>query len=157
MTPDSVEARPLPPVEELAPLFPFLDRDEVRVFCSYLEMKEFPSDYVLMREGEAGDYMGFLVGGKLAVKKETSFPGRYILIAVIEPGSMVGEISVVEKGFRNATVVTMEPSRLLILTYDQMEKMLGQHPALGIKLLKRIIHVIGYRLRKASERLSLIL
>ena len=148
---------PMPAAQELNGIFPFFAQHELETFLPYLTLKEWPAEQVIMRDGDPGDFMGFLLAGKLAVKKETSFPGKYILVAVIEPGSMVGEISVVEKGQRSATVVTMENSRLLVLSFEAMERMLLENNELAVKLLKRIIHVLGYRLRKASERLSWIL
>jgi CRP-like cAMP-binding protein len=110
-----------------------------------------------MKSGEPGDFLGFLVEGKLAVKMETIFPGKFILVAVLERGSLVGEISAVDGGSRHATVVAAEKSRLLILSCEKMEQMLRQTPALGLKLLRRIIHVLGHRLDKASDRLARLL
>lgn len=125
--------------------------------CSFLELQDWPANEVVMRDGESGDFMAFLVKGKLAVKKETSFPGKYILVALLESGSMVGEVAVIGDSLRNATVVAIENSQLLILTREKMDQLLKHNPQLGIKLLKRIIQVQGSRLQKASDRLSRLL
>ncbi|MDH4332310.1 MAG: cyclic nucleotide-binding domain-containing protein [Desulfobulbaceae bacterium] len=121
---------------------------------AYLELRVWQPSEILMKNGDPGDFMGFLVEGRLAVKMETIFPGKYILVAMLERGSLVGEISVVEGWRRHATVIAMEKSHLLILSQANMELMLRQSPALGLKLFRRIIHVLGHRLCKASERLS---
>lgn len=143
--------------DELRNIFTFLSEAECVEICAYLELKEWESGAVLMQDGEPGDFMGFLVKGKLTVKKETSFPGKHILVAILEQGSMVGEISAVEPQLRNATVVATEKSRLLVLTHDNLNKLLETNNDLGAKLLKRIIHVLSVRLRKASDRLSWLL
>ena len=143
--------------EEFHEIFPFLTADESEIFCSYLEVQEWPVDGVLMKDGDTGEFMGFLIDGRLAVKKETSFPGKQTLVAILERGSMVGEIAVVEPSPRNATVVAAEKSTLLILTREGLDRLLEENHKLGIKLLKRIIHVLGSRLRKASDRLALLL
>lgn len=143
--------------EELSDIFPFLELSEIPAICSYLELRNWPAGTTLMRDGDTGDSMGFLVRGKLVVKKETAFPGKFVLIAVLERGSMVGEISVVERGKRNATVTAAEECQLLMMTYNNMTKLLEEFPGIGNRLLKRIIHVLGYRLRMASERLSKLL
>jgi len=70
---------------------------------------------------------------------------------------VIGEIFVVEGESRQATVVATEKSHLLILSRERMELMLRQAPVLGVKLLRRIIHVLGHRLGKASDRLSRLL
>lgn len=143
--------------EELRDIFSFLTTDEMGELIPYLEFREWQPSEIVMKNGDPGDFMGFLVEGKLAVKMEAIFPDKYILVAVLERGSMVGEVSVVEEGDRHATVVAMEKSRLLILSRENMELMLKQAPSLGLKLFRRIIHVLGHRLGKASDRLSRLL
>lgn len=143
--------------EELRDVFSFLTTDEMGELIPYLEFREWQPSEVVMKNGAPGDFMGFLIEGKLAVKMEAIFPDKYILVAVLERGSMVGEVSVVEEGERHATVVAMEKSRLLILSRENMELMLRQAPSLGLKLFRRIIHVLGHRLGKASDRLSRLL
>lgn len=141
----------------LTALLPFFQAQEWQEVLPYLTQRSVAADEVLMRDGAPADFMGFLLAGRLAVKRETAFPGKYILVAVIEPGGIVGELAAVEKGRRNATVVAMEECRLLLLSSDAVTRLLAEQNALGVTLLKRIIHVQGHRLRRASERLSWIL
>jgi len=143
--------------EELHDIFSFLSAEEMAELFAYLEWKAWQSGETVMKGGETADFMGFLVDGKLAVKMDATFPDKFILVAVLERGSLVGEISVVEGERRQATVVATEKSHLLILSRERMELMLRQAPALGVKLLRRIIHVLAHRLGKASDRLSRLL
>ena len=135
----------------------FLSDQESSEICAYLEMRNWESGEVLMKDGEPGDFMGFILAGKLAVKKETKFPGRFTLVAILEPGAMVGEISVVDGGLRTATVVAMERVELLVLTCGSLDRLLDEKPVLGIKVLKRIIHVLSLRQRRTYDRLSTLL
>ncbi len=141
----------------LAPILKFLTEEERVILCPYLEHMIWQKGEVLMNDGEPGDFMGFLLSGKLAVKKETSFPGRFTLIAILDKGAMVGEISAVDRGLRTATVAAMETSELLILTCDSLDHLLNENPPLGTKILKRIIHVLSLRQRRSYDRLSAIL
>lgn len=144
--------------EELTDIFSFLSAEEMSELFAYLEFREWQAAEVVMRSGDPGDFMGFLVAGKLAVKMAGIFPDKSILVAVLERGSLVGEISVLEEGGRRqATVVATEKSHLLILPREKMELMLERSPALGLKFFRRIIHVLGHRLGKASDRLSRLL
>jgi CRP-like cAMP-binding protein len=141
----------------LAKSFPYLLPEECKVLCGFLEYKKCAKDEVFIRQGDAGDFMGFLLQGRLAIKKETSFPGKFVLVAILEGGSLVGEISVVEENPRSATVVAMEESEILVLRRDKAEKLLEENPLLAVKLLKKIIRVLGARLQKASARLAQLL
>lgn len=150
-------ALPLATVRELSAILPFFSSQEVEDLLPYVTQRTVAAGEGLLRDGDPADFLGFLLAGRLAVKKETSFQGKYILVAVIEPGGLVGELAAVEKGRRSATVVAMEECRLLLLSHDAMNRMLVEKSALGIAVLKRVIHVQGHRLRQASERLSWIL
>jgi len=143
--------------EELNDIFSFLSEEEMGLLFAYLELREWQAGEIVLKKGEPADFMGFLVVGKLAVKMEAIFPGRFILVAVLERGSMLGELSVVEGGGRYATVVATENSHLLIISRKNMELMLGQAPALGLKIFQRIISVLGHRLGEASGRLARLL
>ncbi len=143
--------------EDLAVLFPFLPAEERRKFCSYLEPRQIAADTGLIIQGESGDFMGFLVSGKLGVKKETSFTGKYVLLAILERGAMFGEIAIAEKNKRTANVVSMEECRLLVLNRSMADRLLAEEPVLGTLLLKQIVHVVGRRLQKISERLASLL
>lgn len=143
--------------EDLKSVFKFLAEEEIEELCRYLEVRDLPADATLMAEGEPGDFMGFLVKGKLAVKKETPFPGKHVLLAILEPGTMVGEISAMEHGSRNATITALESSRLLILTRQRMDVLLKTSPVLGGKILRRIIQVLSLRLKRADDRLARLL
>ena len=138
--------------------FPFISDEDAVSLCRYLEPRDWPAGTQVIEKNEPGDYMGFLVKGKLVVKKETSFADKYVLVAILERGSMFGEIAVVEDGTtRNATVVAVEDSQALILTRVAMDCLLVENPPLGAKVLKRIIQVLSQRLKKASDRLARLL
>jgi CRP-like cAMP-binding protein len=143
--------------DALNTVFKFLTKEEGLDFCPYLELRSWNKGDVLMNDGEQGDFMGFVLDGKLAVKKETNSPGRFTLIAILDRGAMVGEISVVDRGLRTATVAAMEDTSLLVLSCDDLERLIAEKPALGFKLLRRIIHVLSLRQRRAYDRLSALL
>ena len=143
--------------EELAVVFKFLTPDEVHELTDYLEYREYSPGTVVIKEGELGEYMGFLAGGKLEIKKETNFPGKFVIVAILDRGTMVGEMAVVEKLPRSATVMVKEEAKLLILTTEKMEQLIAEKPQLGIKILKRILHILSLRLRSLDDRLSWLL
>lgn len=146
-----------PQVEDVQETFNFLAQDELQALCPYLEMREWKADDTVMHEGERENYMGFLVKGKLAVKKQTGFLNKFIIIAILNQGTMVGEGAFLDHGPRSSTVVAIEDCRLLILTGEKMNQLIEDSPVLAIKLLKRILHIISLRLRKAGDRIAELL
>lgn len=144
--------------DDLSEVFRFLSSiDEIEEFCNYLDLKDIRAGSILLKEGEPADRMGFLVSGKLTIKKETSFPGKHILVAILDKGALVGELSVLNRAPRTATVEATEDSQLLMLSSDNLERLLEKNPTLGVKLLKRMFYVVGLRVRQADDRLIRLL
>ena len=146
-----------PQAEDIKKVFSFLSSEEVGELCPYLVLKEWEQDATVMQEGEFEDYMGFVVEGKLAVKKLTGYWGKQIVIAILDKGTMVGEGAFIDQGPRSNTIVAMENSRLLILEAKRMDDLILNKPMLAIKLMKYMLHIISMRLRKAGDRISELL
>jgi CRP-like cAMP-binding protein len=145
------------PAEDIRKAFSFLSSEEIEELCSYLQLNEWPEDAVVMKEGAVEDYVGFLIEGKLAVKKKTGFWGKHIIIAILERGAIVGEGAFIETGPRSNDVVAMESCRLLTLSNSKMDQLTLNNPLLAVKLMKRMLYIMSLRLRKASDRISELL
>ena len=143
--------------EDIKKAFKFLSTEEIEELCSYLELREWQTDAVVMDEGGADDYVGFLIEGKLAVKKKTGYWGKHIIIAILEKGAMVGEGAFIDSGPRSTTVIAMEPCRILVLSVQKMDELVLNNPYLSITLMKRMLYITSIRLRKAGERISELL
>lgn len=146
-----------PQIEDVRKALNFLSDQETRNLCQYLELREWPTDAVVMQEGAFEDYMGFVVDGKLAVKKKTGYWGKQIVIAILDRGTMVGEGAFIDKGPRSNTVMAMENSRLVTLTAQRMDELVLNNPMLAIKIMKHMLHIMSLRLRKAGDRISEVL
>jgi len=144
--------------EDIRQAFSFLSAAETVELCSYLELREWPADAVVFKEGvSADDYVGFLIEGKLVVKNKTEYWDKNIIIAILEKGAMVGEGAFLDSGPRSNDVIAVEPSRLLTLSVRKMEELIAKNPTLAIKILKRMLYIMNKRLRKAGERISELL
>jgi len=76
-------------------------------YVAHLPEVELGADEVLLREGEPGGRIWVLVSGSLRVMK-----GDLAVSAISEPGSAVGEMSVLLGTDHSATVEAIEPSKL---------------------------------------------
>lgn len=144
-------------LHDLKLCFPGFENDQLEVMLPYLQCRQFIAGEIVLTQGDPGDFMGFVVKGKMVVKKETLFPGKHILLAILEDGSMFGEISLASAHTRSATVVAVEDSATLILTHENADTLFKEHPALALKLMKNILAVVGLRLQKSGSRLAELL
>lgn len=135
-------------------IFRFFDDAEIDQIIPYFEITDFSPNDSVFDEGDEGDFIGFVVSGKLEVKKQTEFKGRYVILARLGRGSLAGELSMITGQPRTATINAVEDSRLLILKREALEVFTQAYPESGIKLLKGVIQTISIRLTSIAGRLT---
>ena len=137
-------------------IFSLLDDEDIEKITPFFQLIEYPEKTVVFREGDPGDFVGFVISGKVEVKKQTEFKGNQLIIALLTKGAMVGELSIFDNRKRSATVEAVEDTTLLLLRHDSLEALIQEFPYTGVKILKGLIRILSLRLRKATERLTTI-
>jgi CRP-like cAMP-binding protein len=137
-------------------IFYLLNDEDMEQIAPFFELKDYPANTVIFREGDLGDFVAFVVSGKLEVKKQTEFKGNQLIIALLGSGALVGELSMFDKHNRSATVETKEDTILIMLKNESFDALIQKYPYIGVKILKGFIRVLSLRLRKATERLTTI-
>ena len=137
-------------------IFHLLSNEELEQIIPYFEILNCPSGKTLFNEGDSGDFIGFVMSGKLEVKKQTEFKGREIVLALMEKGTFVGELSWMDNHPRSSTVLAVKDSELIILSRENFESILQKYPQTGIKILRGLNRILSIRLRKAVDRLAAI-
>ena len=134
-------------------IFHQLEDREIEQLLPCFELNHYPAQTPVFREGDNGDYIGFVLTGRLKVIKATPFPDHHVVLATVGQNSFVGEFSMLDGERRTATVITLEPSELLLLHRPPLERLFSDHPRTGVKILKGINRIVQLRLQKLSERL----
>ena len=134
------------------PLFSGLDIDETRKLGAFMYVYEAPPGVTIITEGESGDFMMLLVNGMVDVLRRNryNYPSR---IAVAHSGHALGEMSMFDGEPRFASCVTLEHSRISVLTRDAMMLVLTDEPKLGNKILLKLVQLLSERLRQTSAKL----
>lgn len=106
----------------------------------------------LYLEGESATSASFLISGELEVLK--ALPGGGAArIAVIQPGSMIGEMALVAGGTRTATVRAMTQVSVMTVLRDFFCAALDQISVPAYKVLRCVIHNLAVRLDEHQERI----
>jgi CRP/FNR family transcriptional regulator len=100
----------------------------------------------LFRRGDAGDGCYWLDSGTLKVMVASEI-GEERILAVLGPGSIVGEFAVMDGLPRSATVVAMRPSTLQFLSRAAFQARLQENPSIYQFLVSTLVE----RLRQADE------
>lgn len=138
-------------------VFPDYTTNEIdKLFC-YLELRRYSVGETVWKQADPMEYMGFLVAGRLVVKRQGRFPGKNIILAILEKASMFGEMSVAASHQHSVTISALEETQAYVLSFDNAQKLFQKEPALAIKLLKKIVVICGLRLQHSGSRLAELL
>ena len=115
-----------------APLFARCSRRELAEIASIADEIDIPAGKELTREGATGREFFVLLDGTADVKKN----GRPI--NRLSAGDFFGEIALVSRVPRTATVVATSPLRVLVITDRAFRSLLDQSPQLQTKVMQAL-------------------
>jgi len=142
----------IPLLKEVAFFEDFSD-EELEFFSKKVSLRYVPEDTWLIKKGEIGDYLFFIVEGGVEVRLDQKDTKR-IVIATFTRGACVGEMAMVDDYPRSADIVVTKPSELLLLTRNGFERMCRENPAAGIKFLRSLAKNLSIRLRMTTGRFA---
>ena len=106
---------------------------------------------MLIKEGEAGNFMGLIIEGKVEIIKHSGDKGSRL--AILNPSQTFGELSIIDGGTCSASARAATDTILLITDKDHLHRLSQSHPELSYRVLWRIAALLSKRLRKTSGEL----
>lgn len=135
------------------PMFDKLSIKDLNLISQHMHIINVAAGDIIFREGETGDYVFFVVDGQLEVIKKTE-SGKEVALCKLRRNNSIGEMAVIDEFLRSATVRALTKSTLVTLTRKSFNRILGEHPLIGIQILKSISRLLSLNLRKTSSRLA---
>ena len=132
-----------------APLFAALDDEASGALLTSMSRVDLPRGEVLFHEGDPGDRLYVITGGKVKLGR-TSPDGRENLLAVLGPGEMFGELSLFDPGPRTATATAVSDVRLVGLGHQDLRAWLSGRP----EVAQHLLQALAQRLRRTNEALG---
>jgi len=132
------------PEEALArvPLFSMLPKKELARLSGQAHDRTFPAGAVLTVEAEGGTTFGVIVEGQAAVSVHGR-PAR-----TLGPGDYFGEMALIDRSYRSATVTAETPLRCLLFVAWVFRPFAMDHPETAWALLEAMVQ----RVRDAEAR-----
>lgn len=123
------------------PMFRELDIFTLQQIQKIAAYKRIAAGETVITEGEEGDSLYVVIHGRVGVYKGGE------RINEIGPGGLVGEMAVIEKQRRSATIRTLEETEFLIIEGGDFEKLLERNSSIS----NAVIRTLSGRLRKMLE------
>jgi CRP-like cAMP-binding protein len=114
------------------PLFAHCTRGEIAKVASIADEVDVRAGKELIREGDRAHEFFVLLEGTADVRRK----GRKI--NALEPNDFFGEIALVSRSPRTATVTTTSDSQLLVITASAFRSLLDQSPRIQLRVLEAL-------------------
>jgi len=119
---------------------------EVGALFVAARLRSLKAGEVLFAAGDAGDGCYLLDRGLLKVTMTSSW-GEERIIAILGPGAVFGELSVLDGGPRPASVVALRDCSLRFTSQETLARCMLMHP----KAYQALVAILAFRLRHVYE------
>ncbi|MBK6793406.1 MAG: cyclic nucleotide-binding domain-containing protein [Anaerolineales bacterium] len=123
--------------------FSDLAADELAEMAALTELREYPADHILCREGEYEETFYVIAEGNAVISKQISEDEGERTLRVVGRGDLVGEMALIQNAPRSATVRTKTACAVLEMDKPHFETMLSRSPRMALN----IIHITFDRMR----------
>ncbi len=123
------------------PLFSGLGADALLPVAAITEQESFKAGEVIFEQGDAGEHLYVITRGQVEVVRGEE------RLASLGVGECFGEMAVLDRTKRSATVRTLEDTELLTTGREHFHDLLDLYP----ELARGIARVLTERLRKATQ------
>lgn len=158
----SISERPdLPPEEVAARLLVTpsalddLKLADAKRVVGYMHPQLIAAGTVFIHEGElrGNDYMMLILEGDISVENEMPGAEDSMVVNVIGPGHLIGEMGVLDGSPRSATCTAITDVAAAVLSRTALRRLLRADPAVGARLLLAISKRMADRLRETTRKL----
>jgi len=124
---------------------------EIEELCQFMHCFSAPDGTVLLQEGEEGDHLLVILSGKVVVRK-SDISGATHSIAMVGPGSILGEMSLIDYEPRFASCIASGLTRFVVLSRTDLNEIMALHSRLANKFLIMLLQMMVNRLRDMGTR-----
>ncbi len=127
------EDRAANPPPKLSPqiLFSSLDEPGLLAMIEIFDVRVVSAGTTLVAEGSVGDEAFFVARGELDVQKAGKAGATPIGLARLGSGALFGEMALLSRAPRTATVIAAVPSVVLVANKTDLDRVVGKAPSVG--------------------------
>tara|TARA_A100001037_G_scaffold1296_1_gene1174 strand:+ start:155 stop:1294 length:1140 start_codon:yes stop_codon:yes gene_type:complete len=132
---------------------PTLNNHEINRFIDYLgdygDELLFDSEEIIVNYGDVTTSIDLLISGEALV--EVPANGKWIPVAWIKEGSVIGEIAFLDSHPRTARVIARTECRLFRIDKEAFNELSKNNPQRALEFISRISQIMAYRLRRIEQ------
>jgi sulfate permease, SulP family len=133
-------------------VFAGFNAPDLKAIEPHLNRASYPAGAIVFRENEAGNEV--LIVTKGTASAYLQLPNTNIRLATFAPGTIFGELAILDEGVRSATVVADMDLVCRTLTTSSFAALSTTSPGVAIRLLAAIARELSGRLRVANRTIQ---
>jgi len=133
-----------------------LSASDAREVVGFMKPKRFKLGTVFIREGDVThtDFMMLILDGEVLLQNEVASAGDSMVMSIIGPGSIIGEMGVLDGAPRSATCTATTDLTVALLTRDALLKIINENAPVAARLMLAISKRLSDRLREANRKIK---
>ncbi len=126
-----------------------LDKESLKNLSEITTMQNIAKNQPIYFAKEPSSSIFFLKEGRVKITK-TSAEGKELIIALVNPGEIFGELSILDEGERTDYAITMDNCLICAISKEDFKYFIDKNPDLNLRINK----LIGFKLKKFGERIE---
>jgi CRP-like cAMP-binding protein len=140
-------------------LFDDLNRRELKFVSELVHPRYFKPGEVVFQEGDTGIGMYIIVRGTVNIMVNNRYASndekKDLFVTRLKKGDFFGEISFAEdNGKRTASAIAHEDLLVIGFFKPDLDEIIERNPSTGVKIIGRLLKVLGRRLRETALKVS---
>jgi len=127
-------------------LFKALSFKELAKVLEIIKIKSFAEKTLIIHEGDMGDEMYIILLGSVDVMISNK------TIKTIPKGAYFGEMALVDKEIRSASILAREPTKTLVIQRDDLLSLFKRENRIGLKMMWAMLQHANARLRGNDKK-----
>ncbi len=100
--------------------------------------RKYPKNTIIVSEGDSTDGLFIVLEGRVKIFVSDE-DGHEVVLGTHGPGEYFGEMALLDAGPRSASVITLEPSQMIIVPRDEFRGFVESNPAFAFSLIGKLI------------------
>lgn len=109
---------------------------QLEVVLPYIQLYSCAAEETIFKQGAAGDAFYIVYKGQVGVFLKKGFLSSSKKVSTLGPGDVFGEMALLSKSPRSATIRCLEPARLFVLLAQDFNYILDQNHAFAAEMDK---------------------
>lgn len=126
-----------------------LSKEEMQALDKMALMRNMPKNQVIYFPEDASNTIFLLKKGKVKISR-FSESGKEMILAILSPGEMFGELSITGQETREEVAEATEDAIICSVSITDFQRMMEMNPKFNLQIIK----FIGFRMKKIQSRLA---